>query len=420
MILRARLVLPISQNPIQDGAVAISRGRIVAVGRWRALKSSVRGRVSDLGEVILMPGLVNAHCHLDYTDFAGQFPPPKLFTDWIKLIVTAKSQCSLPDYAGAWKRGAEMLLRTGTTTVADIEAVPELLPSAWGSTPLRVFSFLELIAITGRRKPAVLLDEALGRVKKLKNKRSFIGLSPHAPYSTGPELLHLSAEAARERGLRLCVHVAESAVEYEMFKRGRGEMFRWLKRGSRDMADCGLRTPMEHLGNSGALGQNLLAVHANYLGRNDPTLLGTSGTHVVHCPRSHHYFRHRKFPLRKLLKARVNVCLGTDSLASVYKKRRQTLELSMFDEMRALADAQSFVRPQGIVQMATVNGATALGMQGAIGELRPGAYADVIAIPFSGAARNLYSAVLQHQGKVSASMIGGEWAIKPTSKSGTA
>ena len=92
---------------------------------------------------MILPGLINAHCHLDYTGLAGQIPPPRTFTDWIKSIMTAKAGLSYTEYATAWLRGARELLESGVTTVADIEAVPELLPEVMESTPLRVISFLD-------------------------------------------------------------------------------------------------------------------------------------------------------------------------------------------------------------------------------------------------------------------------------------
>src|SRR5438105_15477638 len=116
MLLRSRLVLPISRPPIADGAVLVAGERIACVGRWRDLSGDFSGQVHDFGDSVLLPGLVNAHCHLDYTNMAGQFSPPKLFTDWIKLITTTKSQWSYSDFAESWLVGANMLLRTGTTT----------------------------------------------------------------------------------------------------------------------------------------------------------------------------------------------------------------------------------------------------------------------------------------------------------------
>jgi cytosine/adenosine deaminase-related metal-dependent hydrolase len=415
-LLRARLVLPVSTPPIPDGAVLISRNRLAAVGRWRDLAPLGRHAAMDLGEVILMPGLVNAHCHLDYTDMAGQLLPPKVFSDWLKLITTIKSGWTYSDFALSWLHGAHMLVRSGTTTVADIEAVPQLLPEVWSSTPLRVFSFLEMISVKPDRQPSGILKAALECIKALGSSRSRVELSPHAPYTTGPELLRMSARAARRHHCRLTTHVAESAMEYEMFRHGRGVMFNWLKRSGRDMSDCGLGSPVEHMERCRALGANLLVIHANYLGRKDAALLGQRGVHVVHCPRSHSYFQHRPFPLRRLAKAGVNLCLGTDSLASVYKTRRQTVELSMFEEMRALAKAHPWLPARRIVPMATVNGAHALGLKGRAGQLSTKAFADLIALPFTGRPADAYEAVVHHAGDVSASVIEGRWAIPPSSR----
>src|SRR5262245_43137714 len=121
MLLRARIVLPICRGPIRDGAVLVRGRRILAVGRWADLRGAGRGKTADLGAVVLLPGLINAHCHLDYTDMAGQLTPPKRFTDWIAGIVALKAQWAIEDYARSWRRGAGQLLRSGTTTVADIE-----------------------------------------------------------------------------------------------------------------------------------------------------------------------------------------------------------------------------------------------------------------------------------------------------------
>src|SRR6185295_3898870 len=156
MLLRARVVLPVSRPPLDDGAVFISGSRIQSVGPWRELKPIAAETVVDLGDSILLPGLVNAHCHLDYTDLAGEVAPVKSFTDWIKMITAAKAGKIYADFAQSWLRGADMLLRTGTTTVADIEAVPELLPENWQATPLRVFSFLEMTGVKSRREPRAI------------------------------------------------------------------------------------------------------------------------------------------------------------------------------------------------------------------------------------------------------------------------
>jgi cytosine/adenosine deaminase-related metal-dependent hydrolase len=367
----------------------------------------------DLGDSLLLPGLVNAHCHLDYTHMAALFPPPKNFCDWIKLITTEKSQWSFSDFAQSWLAGAPMLVRTGTTTVGDIEAVPQLLPHVWDATPLRVISFLEMTGIRSRRDPDAILAEAIAAIDALPSGRCRAGLSPHAPYSTLPRLLKLCGATARQRRWQVATHVAESEVEFEMFTRAEGDMYDWLKRNQRDMTDCGGVSPVQHLARTRLLGPNLLAAHVNFLADGDAELLARRKVSVVHCPRSHEYFGHAPFPRDPLAKAGVNLCLGTDSLATVLKFPRQNLELNLFHEMRLFARRHPDVSPEGIVQMATLNGALALGLHGKVGELRRWAFADMIAVPFTGRTSQSYEAVVQHTGNVSASVIDGEWAVSP-------
>lgn len=409
MILRARLVLPMDSPAIEDGAIVTQANRIVAVGRWADVQRHASGHVKDLGEVVLMPGLINAHCHLDYTGMAGKISPPRSFADWIKAIVALKAECTMDGFAQAWQRGAEMLLKTGTTTVADVEAVPELLPQAWRETPLRVFSFRELIHL---KNPADdFVKRAAGQWAALPESDRRVGLSPHAPYTTTSELLSVAAHEARKRQWLLVTHVAESEQEFEMFLYKHGPLYDWLK-SQRDMSDCGRGSPIRHLEHADYLGDNLLAVHVNYLWRDDASVLGKYGVSVVHCPRSHEYFKHLLFPRRELMGAGVNVCLGTDSLASASKARGKLPELSMFAEMRTLASKEPDLRPQEILEMTTVNGARALKREGELGVLRKDARADVIAVPVSGSAEKAQEALVHFDGPVRASMIDGEWALR--------
>ena len=413
MILRAKAILPLTAPPIENGAVFVVGGKIRAVAPWRDWRPHRRESVLDLGEVLLLPGLVNAHCHLDYTDMAGALPPPRTFTDWIAAITAAKTAWGYSDYAHSWLHGAHQLLKTGTATVGDIEAMPDLLPEVWDATPLRVFSFLEMTGIKARRAPREILQEAAATIAALPHARSRAWLSPHAPYSTLPELLQRAARLAQKRRWRVSIHVAESVQEFEMFRHARGEMHDWLQRNERDNADCGRGSPVAHLARQKLLGANVLAIHVNCLARGDAALLGKNKTSVVHCPRSHDYFRHPPFERARLANAGVNVCLGTDSLATVRKSGRQKPELDLFAEMRALADKDKAISPAEILKLATVNGARALGLAGRAGELSPGAFADVIAIPFSGKFARIHDAVLEHSGNVVASLIQGRWAIPP-------
>jgi cytosine/adenosine deaminase-related metal-dependent hydrolase len=413
MILRARAILPITAPPVEDGAIFIAGQKIRAVTPWKNLRAHLREKALDLGDVILMPGLVNAHCHLDFTDMAGEISPPKSFVDWIAAIMAARSAWGYSEYARSWLRGAHQLLKSGVTTVGDIESMPDLLPEVWDATPLRVYSFLEMTGIKARRSPKDVLRETVGMIETLYHARNRAWLSPHAPYSTLPELLQRTAKLAQRRSWRVSIHVAESAEEFAMFQEAQGPMYEWLVRNGRDTADCGAGSPVVQLARQRLLGENVLAIHANCLARGDATLLAKNKTTVVHCPRSHEYFKHPPFQRARLAGAGVNICLGTDSLATVRKAGKNRPELDMFAEMRALANRDKAITPGEILEMATIRGARALGQAGKIGELMPGAYADIIAVPFTGKIAGIREAVIQHTGRVAASMIEGRWVIPP-------
>lgn len=204
-----------------------------------------------------------------------------------------------------------------------------------------------------------------------------------------------------------------------MFTRGEGDMFDWLCRSQRDMSDCGLGSPVSHLDRCGILGRNLLAIHVNYVGEGDATLLARRKVTIVHCPRSHSFFRHAPFEHDGFSKAGINICLGTDSLASVYQRRHQIAELNLFEEMRVFAANQPKVKPRHILEMVTLNPARALGFQSQLGELSRTCYADLIAVPFEGKTSHVYEAVLNHHGPVAGTMIKGQWAVEPNAAPGT-
>jgi cytosine/adenosine deaminase-related metal-dependent hydrolase len=178
------------------------------------------------------------------------------------------------------------------------------------------------------------------------------------------------------------------------------------------MNDCGAGSPVAHLARHGVLSKNFLAVHANYLARDDAALLARSGASVVHCPRSHAFFEHRAFPADELERAGVNVCLGTDSLATVLRSRAEPLALSLFSEMRAFAGNFPERSPQSILEMATACAAEAIGCGETLGALAPGLFADLIAVPAE-RGRNVYERLLNYRGDVAGSMIRGTWAMAP-------
>ena len=412
MLLRSRILIPMAAPPLEDGAVLVSGDRIVAVGSWRDMRGHFTGPAVDLGDVAVLPGLINTHCHLDYTGFAEHLPPPRSFSAWIQGVLALKAEWSFTEYAVSWLAGVRQLLRSGCTTVLDIESVPELLPDAWTSTPLRVISALEMTGVRASADPAAILGSALKVQESLRHPRCQVALSPHAPYSTRSDLLSLVIGAARQRGLLVTIHVAESDEEFQMFQHARGPMYDWLK-PQRDPSDCGHRTPMAHVAASGLLGATTIVAHANYLEPADVELLAAAGSVVVHCPQSHDYFGHAPFPFDRLRAAGVPVCLGTDSLMSVRKLGRPTLALDLFDELQLFGRNHPSVSPVERLAMVTTRAAQAIGRGSELGALRAGAMADLIAVPMDGPLARAVEAVTFHRGPVPVSMIGGEWGIAP-------
>lgn len=383
MIFRARWIYPVSTPPIENGYLEVAEGKIISIGPWDEFAGE-RKAAWDLGEVVVLPGLINAHCHLDYTDVAGSIPPTRSFPDWVKTMLSFKAHWIYAEYAQSWLNGAKMCLEAGMTTVVDIEAVPELLPEVWEATPLRIVSLFEMTGVQSGRPAAEIVTETLRRVDDLcGHGRCWSGLSPHAPYSTRPDLLRLASAAAAERGLTISTHLGESLEEFEMFASARGRFYDWIA-SQRNVADCGFGSPVQHAARNGLLGRNFLAVHGNYLASGDAELLAQSGSHVVHCPKSHDYFEHARFPYEELARAGVKICLGTDSLATARRFRGQPPRLNLWDEMESFARTYPEVSPVEILRMTTVHPAEALRVSGWLGSLMPEAAADFITLQVVG------------------------------------
>ncbi|MGC1321502.1 MAG: amidohydrolase family protein [Candidatus Udaeobacter sp.] len=388
MIIRARIVVTMHGAPIENGAVAVSGNQIVDVGRFDDIKTRNAGNTLDLGEQVLLPGLINAHCHFDYTCLRGKIPPQKSFTDWIQAINAEKSGLSPKDYLASINQGFEEAKRFGTTAITNLTAFPELISQL--QPPIRTWWFAELIDIRAPERANELVDSAIEALKQTPRW----GLAPHALFTASKDLFRRCEEIAQREHILLTTHLAESREEMEMFRDGSGPLYEFIKSIGRAMDDCGNETPLglflDLIGSGGLTNRpraievnrpylSWIVAHLNELTESDFELLERSNSkfHIVHCPRSHNYFGHSPFAFDRLRSLGYNVCLGTDSLAS-----NETL--SLFDEMRAFQKDLPLVSPEEILQMATVNPARALRCENALGQIRTGFGADLIAVPCSG------------------------------------
>src|ERR1700757_4261591 len=163
MIIRARTVVTMDEPPIENGAVAVFENQIVDVGKFDDIKTRNAGEIVDLGEQALLPGLINAHCHLDYTCLRGKIPPQKSFTDWIRAINTEKLKLSPKDYLASINNGFAEAKRFGTTTIANLTAFPELIAQI--NAPIRTLWFGELIDVRAPERANEIVDLAIESLK---------------------------------------------------------------------------------------------------------------------------------------------------------------------------------------------------------------------------------------------------------------
>ena len=393
MIVRAKVVVTMDGLPIENGAVAVSDERIVDVGKFPDVSEQRSGEeFIDLGEQVLLPGLINAHCHLDYTFLRGKIPRQKSFTDWIRAINAAKAKLSPADYVRSINEGFAEAKCFGTTTIANLTAFPELVSQI--KAPIRTWWFAELIDVRDPGRANEVVDLA---VEHLESQEHW-GLAPHAPFTASADLYRRCGEIAERRDILLTTHLAESREEVSMFRDGKGSLCEFLKEIGRDMNDCNGRTSIERAieGN-----RRYLLVHFNEVTESDFQALKERviKSHLVHCPRSHEYFGHSPFQFPRLRGLGFNVCLGTDSLAS-------NEDLSLFAEMRAFQKEFPNVSPEEILGMVTVKPAHGLRHENALGKIRAGFIADIIALPLT-RSTSAFEEIVAFDKPVSWSMIGG-------------
>src|SRR5437762_591928 len=400
MIIRSRIVATMDGPPIENGAVAIFGNRIIDVGNFPEVSARHSGQeIVDLGEQALLPGFINAHCHLDYTCLRGKIPPQQSFADWIRAINAEKAKLAQDDYVASIAKGFTETKRFGTTTIANLTAFPELIPRI--DPPIRTWWFAELIDVRSPERANELVDLAVESLKPAANW----GLAPHALFTASTNLYRRCEEIAQRENILLTTHLAESREEMSMFRDGAGPLYDFMRSIGRPMDDCGHQTPLEKfVGRPGgaSLPCEWILAHLNELAESDFKLLEIfrDKFHVVHSPRSHDYFAHSAFAFERLRNLGFNICLGTDSLAS-------NQDLSLFAEMRAFQRSEPGISPDKILEMVTLNPAMALRQENVLGRIRPGFRADLIGIPCTGSA-NFFEEILAFDRPVDWMMVNGK------------
>lgn len=374
---RARWVLPVSGPPLLDGWVAIDGGRIAAVGQERRREKRDAADI-DLGHVALMPGLVNAHTHLELSYLAGRVPASSRFTDWVRTLMGMRRQCPDPcdpRILAAAIHAIEASWQSGVAIVGDVSNTLVTVPLL-NERPLAAAVFLELLRLRGADAPQVMREAAdrLARAEPAAHVR--ISLAPHAPYSVSPQLFQSIRRALdAEPFARTSVHLGESPEEVTLLERGDGPWRDLLvKIGAWDdewvAPQCG---PVEYLDRMRWLGPRTLVVHGVQLTGADLARLASRGVTLVTCPRSNRHVGVGDPPIARFYASGVPVAVGTDSLASVP-------DLNLFSELAVMRQLAPDVPAASLIESATTVGARALGFEATHGSLEPGKDATLLAV----------------------------------------
>lgn len=398
--LRARWVFPADAPPLPDGRVTIRAGRIVRV----ALDGSAD---LDLGNAAILPGLVNAHTHLDLGMLRGLCPPSPDLPAWLRCVIAGRRAATAEHVQRVIADGIAECLRFGTTLLGDISSGG----ASWSSlsaAPLRSVVFYEMLGLPRDRAVAAgkLAHDWLRAIDSNDwmegggpSDHCRPGLSPHAPYSVHRDLFNTAEELARAHGIPLAVHLAESRAELQLLREHAGPFVDFL-RELNVWAPAGLVSSPADVIELSSHAPAVLLVHGNYLAPDVP--LRPNQT-IVCCPRTHAAFGHPSHPLPALIERGVRVALGTDSLAS-------NPDLDMMAEARFVHARYPEVADDALIRMLTLSGAEALGWADKTGSLTAGKSADLVVLPLPEAdPADPYTLLWESAQAVHAVMCRGHW-----------
>lgn len=376
MILRAHWVLPIAAPPIEDGEVVVRNGVIVDVRKRSGMLGGVE--VIDFGDAIILPGFVNAHTHLELTALRGAIEDVP-FPLWIRQLVTLKAGLTEQEWRDSALWGALEAAASGTTTVVDTTDTGASL-YALVQTGLRGRVYQEVFAVephtSVEQTLRVLEDKMQWLQRAARGTLVEIGVSPHTLYTVRPAVMEALRSYTRINDYPVCIHVGESIAEIDLLKDGTGPFAEMYNQRGIPWEPMG-KHPIDILQQQSWLDAQTLLVHCVQSDSRHADLLASTGTAVAHCPQSNAKLCNGVAPLHEWQAQSVRVGLGTDSVVS-----NNTLDL--FAEMRfavlsqrAVNRTDSCFTAKQAVELATIGGARALGLEGQTGTLELGKQADL-------------------------------------------
>jgi aminodeoxyfutalosine deaminase len=363
-------LVTLSGDDCETGEVVINQGRIMEVRS--GISESFAGITHDWSDCLILPGFVNAHCHLSLSGLQGKVARQERFVDWIESVVTENAALSWHGRVEALHREAQTLIESGVTALGDYFSHPELLVE-YQALPFRQMLFLETLGFQSaladekvRSMEALLQEHPAGADSPLR-----LAVAPHAPYSVSPALFKGLKKLAEQRGCRYSCHVAEVEEETRFMSQGDGDFLELLNK--RDVYDVSWKppgvSPVRYLEQLGVL-RDMTAIHLNYLEESDLSRLAENNASAVFCPGSTRWFGRKNWmPVKDLLDRGISVGLGSDSLAS-------NDSLNFLNEIQLSEEMLPELHRSEILWLATIGGSQALGIE-KLG-LDPGQPADLI------------------------------------------
>ena len=387
----ARWVAPISSPVIENGAVAINGARIIAVGNRAEVAAKVPdARLADFGQAAILPGLINAHSHLELTVMRGFLEREELdFFAWLTKLTLVRLALAPGDLRASATWGALEAARAGVTCVADASDSAGESMKALRDVGLRGIVYQESFGPDPKlaQENFAKLQDKIGALRACETALVRAGVSPHSPYTvSGPQLELISAFALQEK-LPLMMHAAESEAEHLLLRQGRGPFADVLQQRGIEWRAPGVSS-IQHLARQGVLETKPLLAHCITVDEADIETVKNKQAGIAHCPKSNAKLGHGHAPFTKFLEQAVNVGIGSDSVASnntcdlLEEARFATLlarAVSPTSEERQLADA-----PAALFS-ATLGGARALGIEKETGALAEGLQADLAVVRLDGA-----------------------------------
>ena len=390
-ILSADHVLPISSEPVRFGAVAIDSDVIVAVGSSEELiEEFPDADQRDFGEAAILPGFVNCHSHLEITAMRGSLDAVEHdFRAWLLRLNELRQRMSDDDIRVAAVAGAVEGARAGVTCFGDIGRFGRAGLEALISVGLRGIVFQETEFSPDNRTAADDFERLKEKFLSLRESETELvtaGISPHSPYTVSRGLFEKIGRYALDETVKLTIHAAESAEEDSLMKHGEGFFTGVYEKFDLEW-DSPLCSSIEFLRQTGILESKPLLAHCVTVSASDIDLIAVTGTKVAHCPKSNAKFGHGLAPLEKFLDAGIAVGLGSDSVAS--NNVCDLFEESRFAALasRARPDRKRFLIAREMLEIATLGGAKALGLEGKIGTLEAGKQADIAVVSLANVAQ---------------------------------